>query len=159
MGSSISTSTSSSSSFSSSDSFLDRKSSLSSELDELLYKAMNMSWRDKARMFREFYYPYHISLTGNYYPRYKITGGMESGTSHVSYLARPYYSYHVPSCYRGFSVCLCPKDVGSDTEASLSQPSEEVTENPRPSNGGPEQGGAIYVVVTNTGRPLCSQLI
>merc|ERR1711909_175470 len=90
-------------SYSSSDSFLDRKSSLSSELDELLYKAMNMSWRDKARMFREFYYPYHIALTGNYYPRYKITGGMESGTSHVSYLARPYYSYHVPSCYRGFS--------------------------------------------------------
>jgi len=77
--------------------------STSSELDELLYKAMNMSPRDKGRLFREFYLPHHIALTGNYYPRFKITGAMERGTCHVSYLARPYYSYRVPSCYRGFS--------------------------------------------------------
>merc|ERR1712126_786898 len=94
--------TSSSSSSSSSRSCSVDKMAASSELDELLYKAMNMSSTDKARMFREFYLPYHIALTGNYYPRHKITG-MERGTSHVSYLARPYYSYRVPSCYRGFS--------------------------------------------------------
>merc|ERR1711890_126479 len=61
--------------------------STSSELDELLYKAMNMSPRDKGRLFREFYLPHHIALTGNYYPRFKITGAMERGTCHVSYLA------------------------------------------------------------------------
>jgi len=78
-------------------------STMSTELDELLYKAMNMSPRDKIRMFREFYFPYHISLTGNYYPRYKITGAMQRGTCHVTYLPRPYYSYRVPSRYRGYS--------------------------------------------------------
>merc|ERR1712133_146937 len=100
--SSYSSSFSSSSSSSSSRSSSVDKMAASSELDELLYKAMNMSSTDKARMFREFYLPYHIALTGNYYPRHKITG-MERGTCHVSYLARPYYSYRVPSCYRGFS--------------------------------------------------------
>merc|ERR1719260_745794 len=95
------TSSSFESSYSSSSS--SSSSSRSSSVDELLYKAMNMSPKDKARMFREFYLPYHIALTGNYYTRHKITGGMERGTCHVSYLARPYYSYRVPSCYRGFS--------------------------------------------------------
>merc|ERR1712215_171777 len=79
-----------SSSSSSSDS---RATSVSSELDDLLYSSMNMSPKDKRRHWREFYFPEHISLTGNYYPRYKVTGDMQTGTSHVSYLSRPYYSY------------------------------------------------------------------
>merc|ERR1711887_483975 len=41
-------------------------------------------------------------MTGNYYPRYRCTGNMETGSGHVSYLSRPYYSYKVPSRY-GFS--------------------------------------------------------
>merc|ERR1719206_1142272 len=52
---------------------------------------------------REFYYPPRISASGNYYPRYKVQGDSQTGTSHVSYLSRPYFSYLVPSCYRGYS--------------------------------------------------------
>merc|ERR1711942_361684 len=82
-----STSYTSSSSYSSSSND-SRATSVSSELDDLLYSSMNMSPKDKRRHWREFYFPEHISLTG---------------TSHVSYLSRPYYSYNVPSRYRGFS--------------------------------------------------------
>jgi len=57
---------------------------------------------DLARFAREFYYPEPISMTGNYYPRYRITGNMETGSAHVSYLCRPYLQYKVPSKY-GFS--------------------------------------------------------
>merc|ERR1712002_170330 len=92
---------SSSSSYSSSSN--ERSSSVSSELDELLYSSMNMSPKDKRRHWREFYYPQHIAITGNYYPRYKVTGDMQTGTSHVSYLSRPYYNYMVPSRYKGYS--------------------------------------------------------
>merc|ERR1712002_935989 len=84
-----STSYTSSSSYSSSSSD-SRATSVSSELDDLLYSSMNMSPKDKRRHWREFYFPEHISLTGNYYPRYKVTGDMQTGTSHVSYLSRPY---------------------------------------------------------------------
>merc|ERR1719209_1472054 len=35
--------------------------------------------------------------------RYKVQGDSQTGTSHVSYLARPYFSYLVPSCYPGYS--------------------------------------------------------
>merc|ERR1712243_69499 len=96
--SSSSSSTSSSSTSSSSSS-----QSMSNELDELLYKSMNMSDADKEKMWREFYSPEHISLVGNYYPRYKVTGTSHTGTPHVSYLCRPYYNYLVPSRYRGYS--------------------------------------------------------
>merc|ERR1712080_190225 len=87
----------------SSSSSMDRASSVSSELDELLYSSMNMTPRDRRRHYREFYYPQHISVTGNYYPRFKVTGDMQTGTSHVSYLCRPYFSYNVPSRYPGYS--------------------------------------------------------
>merc|ERR550532_2306098 len=63
------------------------------------YSAMNT---DLNRLVREFYTPEPIRMTGNYYPRYRTTGGTETGSCHVSYLARPYYFYSVPSKY-GFS--------------------------------------------------------
>merc|ERR1711874_786420 len=97
------TTTSSYSSSSSSSSHESRASSVSSELDELMYSSMRMNAKDWKRHYREFYYPQRIALTGNYYPRYKVTGDMNTGTSHVSYLARPYYSYNVPSRYNGYS--------------------------------------------------------
>jgi len=31
--------------------------------------------------------------TGFYYPRYEVTGSLEHGSPHVSYLVRPYYNY------------------------------------------------------------------
>merc|ERR1712212_772730 len=93
----------SSSSSSSSANKMSRATSISSELDELLCQSFNMTDKDKRRLFREFYYPPRISASGNYYPRYKVQGDSQTGTSHVSYLARPYFSYLVPSCYRGYS--------------------------------------------------------
>merc|ERR1712212_953546 len=98
----FSTSNSSSTSSSSANK-MSRASSVSSELDELLYQSFNMTDKDKRRLFREFYYPPRISASGNYYPRYKVRGDSQTGTSHVSYLARPYFSYLVPSCYPGYS--------------------------------------------------------
>jgi len=92
-----------SSTSSSSSSKMSRASSVSSELDELLYQSLNMTDKDKGRLFREFYCPPRISASGNYYPRYKVQGDSQTGTSHVSYLARPYFSYLVPSCYSGYS--------------------------------------------------------
>merc|ERR1712059_104589 len=77
--------------------------SVSSELDELLYSSMNMTEKDRVRLAREFYSPAHIALSGNYYPRYKVTGGSITGTAHISYLSRPMYSYLVPSRYSGYS--------------------------------------------------------
>merc|ERR1711962_1256689 len=70
---------------------------------ELFYQSFNMSDKDKTRLYREFYYPPRISASGNYYPRYKVQGDSQTGTSHVSYLSRPYFNYLVPSCYRGYS--------------------------------------------------------
>eukprot|EP00092_Neocalanus_flemingeri_P106438 GFUD01136572.1.p1 GENE.GFUD01136572.1~~GFUD01136572.1.p1 ORF type:complete len:119 (-),score=23.59 GFUD01136572.1:121-435(-) len=87
---------SSSSSSSSQDS---RSMRATSELSDRMFNAMKV---DRNRFEREFYTPEPISRTGNYYPRYKITGSMETGTQHVSYLSRPYYSYKTPSRY-GFS--------------------------------------------------------
>merc|ERR1712010_328876 len=51
---------------------MSRASSVSSELDELLYQSLNMTDKDKGRLFREFYCPPRISASGNYYPRYKV---------------------------------------------------------------------------------------
>merc|ERR1712001_132828 len=82
---------------------MSRASSVSSELDELLYQSFNMTDKDKRRLFREFYFPPRISASGNYYPRFKVQGDSQTGTSYVSYLARPYFSYLVPSCYPGYS--------------------------------------------------------
>merc|ERR1719167_797181 len=94
------TSSSSSSSRAKSES---RCSSVSSELDEEFYSGLNLSDRERLRLAREFYYPPHIAFSGNYYPRYKTRGDSHTGTSHVSYLSRPYYSYLVPSRYSGYS--------------------------------------------------------
>merc|ERR1712179_340178 len=96
------TSTSTSTSSSSSSSNTSRASSVSSE-DELLYSSLGMSDYEKSRLHREFYYPERISLSGHYYPRFKTQGDSPTGTSHVSYLARPYFSYLVPSRYSGYS--------------------------------------------------------
>merc|ERR1712179_728003 len=60
---------------------MSRASSVSSELDELLYQSLNMTDKDKRRLFREFYYPPRISASGNYYPRYKVQGDSQTGTS------------------------------------------------------------------------------
>merc|ERR1712105_348089 len=89
-------SSSSSSSGSSSES---RSVRASSQMSDQLFDSLKV---DRPRFAREFYTPEPISITGNYYPRYRITGGMETGSGHVSYLARPYYSYKVPSRY-GYS--------------------------------------------------------
>merc|ERR1711874_438690 len=70
-----------------------------SEISDRFYESMKT---DLGRLRREFYTPEPTSLTGNYYPRYRITGSMETGSCHVSYLARPYYFYDVPSRY-GYS--------------------------------------------------------
>merc|ERR1711872_645898 len=57
---------------------------------------------DKERFMREFFNPEPISLSGNYYPRYRVEGGSISGSAFVNYLSRPCYSYKVPSVY-GYS--------------------------------------------------------
>merc|ERR1712130_337490 len=96
----MTTSSSSSSARSKSES---RCSSVSSELDEEFYSGLNLTDQERLRLAREFYYPPHIAFSGNYYPRYKTKGDSHTGTSHVSYLSRPYYSYLVPSRYSGYS--------------------------------------------------------
>merc|ERR1712098_743410 len=57
---------------------------------------------DQGRMAREFFTPEPISMTGNYYPRYRVEGVSSTGSGHVTYLSRPTYCYKVPSKY-GFS--------------------------------------------------------
>jgi len=83
---------------SSSDDF-SRSKRATSELTDQLFNAMKT---DRNRFEREFYTPEPISKTGNYYPRYRVTGNTETGSPFVSYLSRPYYSYKIPSRY-GFS--------------------------------------------------------
>merc|ERR1711953_907772 len=86
-----SSSSSSATSSSSSATGMSRASSVTSELDELLYQSFNMGDKDKKGLFREFYSPPRISASGNYYPRFKVQGDSQTGTSHVSYLSRPYF--------------------------------------------------------------------
>merc|ERR1712223_379364 len=85
-----------------------RSKRATSEVSDEFYQAMNT---DMGRLAREFYTPEPISQTGNYYPRYKVTGNMETGSCHVSYLARPYYFYNVPSRY-GFSKYVTVQKLG-----------------------------------------------
>jgi len=54
---------------------------------------------DKDRFQREFLSP---ASGGYYYPRYAMTGSLESASAHIPYLARPYYNYATPSKY-GYS--------------------------------------------------------
>merc|ERR1712117_149081 len=89
------------SSSSSTESRMSRATSVSSELDELLYQSFNMSDKDKMRLHREFYYPPRISASGNYYPRYKVQGDSQTGTSHLP------GSQLLP---RLFQVCVCHQD-------------------------------------------------
>merc|ERR1711868_223549 len=70
-----------------------------SEVSDQYYASIGTDIR---RLEREFYSPAPISKTGNYYPRFRTTGASETGSCHVSYLARPFYFYNVPSRY-GFS--------------------------------------------------------
>merc|ERR1712193_114581 len=76
-----------------------RNKRATSEISDRFYESMKT---DLGRLRREFYTPEPILMTGNYYPRYRITGSMETGSCHVSYLARPFYFYDVPSRY-GYS--------------------------------------------------------
>merc|ERR1711953_413292 len=76
-----------------------RSARATSEVSDRFYESMKT---DLSRLEREFYTPEPISRTGNYYPRYRTTGAMETGSCHVSYLARPYSFYDVPRRY-GFS--------------------------------------------------------
>merc|ERR1711973_867619 len=80
------TTTSSSSSSSSRAKSESRCSSVSSKLDEEFYSGLNLSDGERLRL-----------------ARYKTQGDSQTGTSHVTYLARPYYSYLVPSRYSGYS--------------------------------------------------------
>merc|ERR1739838_301073 len=104
---SSSSSSSYSSSASSSSSSRVSSGNLQHQLSEILLTVMRT---DRPRLYREFYYPEHISLTGHYYPRYRVTGASRTGTSHVSYLARPYYNYKVPSKY-GFSKFITVEKI------------------------------------------------
>jgi len=70
-----------------------------SELTDELYSALNT---DRERFQREFFSPGLSAESCNYYPRFPVTGKSESGSGHVSYLSRPYFSYKFPSKY-GFS--------------------------------------------------------
>jgi len=70
--------------------------------DRLFQILLSALKTNKPRLWREFYYPEHISLTGHYYPRNRVTGASMTGSTHISYLARPYFSYKIPSKY-GFS--------------------------------------------------------
>merc|ERR1712198_375756 len=63
---------------------------------------VSRNMRATSEVSNEFYTPEPISRTGNYWPRYRNTGSSETGSCHVSYLARPLYFYNVPSRY-GFS--------------------------------------------------------
>jgi len=100
-----STSTSSSSFSSSSTNdvqrdLVDRGIRASSELSSLFYSSLGV---DRDRITREFFTPQPIGWTGNYYPRYQVTGASQTGSPWVSYLSRPYLYYSVPSVYPGFS--------------------------------------------------------
>merc|ERR1711988_900978 len=95
METSYSSTFSSSSSHSRSSSYeASRKMRATSEVSDRFYDSMKT---DLSRLQREFYTPEPISITGNYYPRYRTTGSTETGSCHVSYLARPLYFYDVPS--------------------------------------------------------------
>merc|ERR1711970_931576 len=72
---SYTSSSSSSSSRSSSCEEDSRSIRATSELSDKLYKSLNT---DRYRFQREFYTPEPISRTGHYYPRYRITGDMET---------------------------------------------------------------------------------
>merc|ERR1712025_548860 len=56
---------------------------LMDQLTQLLLTALKTN---KPRLWRELYYP-----------RHRVTGASQTGSTHVSYLARPYFSYKVPS--------------------------------------------------------------
>merc|ERR1712180_582635 len=81
----------------------DRAKSLppGSEMDEFFAKCFLMGDSEKERMGREFFSPKPISLTGNYWPRYRNDdrSAPQTGSAFVSYLSRPYFSYKVPSKY------------------------------------------------------------
>merc|ERR1712098_575994 len=61
---------------------------------------------DEGRMAREFFTPEPISMTGNYYPRYRVEGVSSTGSGHVTYLSRPTYCYKIPSKYGSLSTSL-----------------------------------------------------
>merc|ERR1711892_219876 len=94
------TTSSSTSSSSTSKSTLARDTRARSEM-EMTFDALNV---DRSRFRREFMTPEpsSIKLAGSYYPRYKSHAVSSTGTSYVSYLARPCYDYRVPSKF-GFS--------------------------------------------------------
>merc|ERR1712114_8818 len=66
---------------------------------EMMTEALDVN---KRRFRREFLTPEPTKFTANYYPRWKQTGMSNTGSPFVSYYARPYFNYNVPSKY-GFS--------------------------------------------------------
>merc|ERR1712212_683971 len=73
-----------------------RKIRARTELGDMMMDSFGV---DKARFQREFLTPV---ANGYYYPRYAMTGSLESASAHIPYLARPYYNYATPSKY-GYS--------------------------------------------------------
>jgi len=61
------------------------------DMDEVLFDGLNA---EKARYFREFL-SQDSNSTGFYYPWYEVTGNLEHGSPHVSYLCRPYLNYRI----------------------------------------------------------------
>merc|ERR1712181_188776 len=63
--------------------------STGSDLDDLYFKSFCMSDGDRCRMGREFFSPAPISLTGNYWPRYRNCDKSvpQTGSAFVTYLA------------------------------------------------------------------------
>merc|ERR1711962_771228 len=86
---------------SSSYSYTDRAKSLppGSEMDEFFAKCFLMGDSEKERMGREFFSPKPISLTGNYWPRYRNDdrSAPQTGSAFVSYLSRPYFRHRQSS--------------------------------------------------------------
>merc|ERR1712055_463187 len=94
-------------SFSSSSSTRDMRAvSSGSDLEDLYFKSFSMTPADRSRMGREFFSPAPISQSGNYWPRYSNCDKSvpQTGSSYVSYLARPYFNYATPTTYKHYGA-------------------------------------------------------
>jgi len=80
-----------------------RRNRAKTELSDMLMDSLGA---DRARFEREFQTP---APNGYYYPRYAMTGSLESASAHIPYLARPYYNYATPSKYGYSKYCTVRK--------------------------------------------------
>merc|ERR1712002_579969 len=74
-----------------------------SEMDDMLMSSLEIQ-RD--RYYREFLSPQPKVGAGYYYPKHEVS---EAGSPHISYLARPYLNYRVPSKYGHSKYCTVRK--------------------------------------------------